>query len=341
MNAPRFSTRIASIGSCVPLLMLSACASTTELTRDTLIMQRRVDALLTDGGYSCAPRELALARANVEFARVELEQGEPVRAAQHLSEADLQTRAAEQLAQSTRCVPNASDQPPPHDAHEPDSDHDGVSDALDTCPHESEDRDSHLDSDGCPDLDNDSDGVLDAADRCRDQPEDLDGDSDLDGCPDLAADRDGDGVQDSVDACPDLAGSLASKGCLRGKYRGVDITPEALRLTDAIVFDGDTATLSADAHAILDTVGQALRDYPNIKLEVQGHTDSRGDTGPNRKLSQAQADAVVEYLLGRGITSGRLTSIGYGETRPIESNRTSQGRAINRRIELVRTDGGP
>jgi outer membrane protein OmpA-like peptidoglycan-associated protein len=327
----------ASLGS---LLLASGCASTTVIAREALAMQRKVDALLDGGGYSCAPREIALAAAHVEFAQIELEQGEPTRAAEHLAEADLQASAAEQLAARAHCTANTT-QPPPRDTTAPDLDADGVPDALDACPDEAEDRDGYLDSDGCPDRDNDSDGILDAVDRCPNQAEDLDGDEDTDGCADAASDRDGDGVEDSLDACPDVAGSLASKGCLRGKYRGFDITPEALRLTESVRFEGESAKLSQESYAILDTVAQALRDYPDMKLEVQGHTDSRGDTGANRKLSQLRADAVVDYLRGRGVAAGRLTSIGYGETRPIESNRTSQGRAINRRIELVRTDGGP
>lgn len=316
----------------------SACGGARVTLDETIVMQRRVESMLSGGGYSCAPRELALARANVEFARVELRQGEPSRAAEHLAEADLQARAAEQLSAATRCVPNPAQRPAPA-TDAPDADRDGFSDAEDTCPTEPEDRDGHLDMDGCPDADNDGDHVPDTADRCPDQPEDTDG-ADGDGCPRASSDRDGDGVEDSLDACPDVAGSLASKGCLRGKYRGVDVTEEALRLSEPVAFEGETERLLPESFALLDTVAQILTDNPNMMLEVQGHTDSRGEPESNQRLSQARAETVTKYLQARGVAAARLTAKGYGETRPIESNRTSQGRAINRRVELVRTDGG-
>ncbi len=316
----------------------SACGGVRVTVDDTVVMQRRIESMLSSGGYSCAPRELALARANIEFARVELEQGEPSRAAEHLAEADLQARAAEQLSAATRCVPNPAQQPAPA-TDGPDADQDGFTDAEDTCPTEAEDRDGHLDMDGCPDTDNDGDRVPDSADRCPDQPEDTDG-ADGDGCPRASSDRDGDGVEDSLDACPDVAGSIVSKGCLRGKYRGVDVTEDALRLSEPVAFEGETERLLPESFALLDTVAQILIDNPNMTLEVQGHTDSPGEPDRNQRLSQARAETVTKYLQARGVAAARLTAKGYGETRPIESNRTSQGRAINRRVELVRTDGG-
>lgn len=320
------------------LFTSGACAGTAVTLDQTVEMQRRVESMLSSGGYSCAPRELALARANVEFARIELEQGEPSRATEHLAEADLQARAAEQLSSATRCIPNPAQQPAPA-TDAPDADGDGVADDDDTCPNEPEDRDAHFDIDGCPDADNDGDRIPDVSDRCPDQPEDTDA-LDADGCPRASTDRDGDGVEDSLDACPDVAGSIASKGCLRGKYRGVDVTDTALRLTEPIVFEGDTEKLAAESFAVLDTVAQILADNPEMTLEIQGHTDSRGEPDANQRISLERAAVVSRYLQARGVAPARLTAKGYGETRPIESNRTSQGRAINRRVELVRTDGG-
>lgn len=326
------------IGLALIAAALAACAGATVTAEQTDEMQRRVESMLSSGGYSCAPRELALARANVEFARMELEQGEPARASEHLAEADLQARAAEQLSAATRCVPNPAQRPAPA-VDAPDADGDGIPDNEDTCPDEPEDRDAHLDNDGCPDADNDGDRIPDVVDRCPDQPEDVDA-ADADGCPRGATDRDGDGVEDSLDACPDVAGSIASRGCLRGKYRGVDVTDTALRLSEPIAFEGESEKLAPESFAVLDTVAQILSDYPEITIEIQGHTDSRGEPDANQRISQERAAVVSRYLQARGIAPARLTAKGYGETRPIESNRTSQGRAINRRVELIRTDGG-
>ena len=85
---------------------------------------------------------------------------------------------------------------------------------------------------------------------------------------------------------------------------------------------------------ILDTVAQVLRDFPDISIEVQGHTDSRGNDSGNMRLSQQRADAVRQYLVNQGVASDRLTARGYGETTPIESNATNEGRAMNRPVEF-------
>jgi OOP family OmpA-OmpF porin len=112
-------------------------------------------------------------------------------------------------------------------------------------------------------------------------------------------------------------------------------------LSAPIVFAGNSATIRSVSFAVLDTVAQLLRDQPRMTLEIGGHTDSQGDDAENLLLSQEQAVSVRDYLVDHGVDQARLTARGYGETRPIESNSTSQGRAINRRIELVRTDRAP
>ena len=81
-----------------------------------------------------------------------------------------------------------------------------------------------------------------------------------------------------------------------------------------------------------------MRDFPDITIEIQGHTDSRGGDDYNMRLSGERAEAVRQYLMQQGIAAGRLTARGYGETRPIDTNRTEAGRANNRRVEFVRTD---
>lgn len=284
------------------------------------------------GAYSCAPRELALARANLEFAEVELLQGHPGDAEDHLLVADLNARAAYSLSPEERCDQEALPPPTPTDG---DGDGDGVMDAMDGCPEQAEDRDGYGDDDGCPDLDNDRDGLLDSVDRCPLQPEDPDGYSDTDGCPE--ADNDNDGVIDSVDQCPNAAGPQATAGCPRA-YENVELTGDAIRIQQQVHFEQDRAVIRPVSYSILNVVGQVLTDYPDTRVEVQGHTDSAGNDDYNMQLSQERADSVRAYLVERGIDPTRLTARGYGETRPIESNRTSRGRAINRRVEFVRTD---
>ena len=88
----------------------------------------------------------------------------------------------------------------------------------------------------------------------------------------------------------------------------------------------------------MDTVAEALKDHLAIRVEIQGHTDRVGEDYRNMRLSPTRAAAVMRHLVERGVDPTRLTAVGYGETRPIESNRTSQGREINRRLEFVRTD---
>jgi outer membrane protein OmpA-like peptidoglycan-associated protein len=89
---------------------------------------------------------------------------------------------------------------------------------------------------------------------------------------------------------------------------------------------------------ILNTVAQVMRDFPDINVEVQGHTDDRGSDSFNMRLSGERAEAVRQYLVQQGIAQNRLTARGYGETMPIDTNRTNAGRARNRRVEFVRTD---
>ncbi len=302
-------------------------------------LRRDIDEVTRHGAYRCAPRELAVARANVAFADLELLEGDERRAEQHLLEAETNIGAALLLTPPNRCekaavaVPELANE---RNSARNDSDSDGIPDSEDRCPLDPEDRDGFQDSDGCPDPDNDGDGIPDQADACPNDPEDFDGFQDGDGCPDR--DNDGDGFQDPVDDCPNAIGVPENQGCPRKDYAGLVVTEKELRLTTPIVFERGTATIRSVSFPLLDVVVHALTDRPQIKVEIAGHTDSQGDDANNLALSQAEADAVKSYLVEHGVEAARLTTRGYGETRPIESNSTSQGRAINRRIELVRTD---
>jgi outer membrane protein OmpA-like peptidoglycan-associated protein len=216
-----------------------------------------------------------------------------------------------------------------------DTDGDGLADAADLCVAESEDLDGYLDTDGCPDFDNDGDLVADVSDKCPLAPEDPDGFEDSDGCAD--EDNDLDGFADKSDLCPNEVGPEAERGCPK-VYKDVEVTDSQVVIRQQVHFETNRAKIRAESFGLLDTVAQALRDYPGIRVEVQGHTDSQGPDAKNLRLSQQRSDAVREYLIGRGVEPYRMTAQGYGETRPLESNRTASGRAANRRVEFRRTD---
>ena len=320
---------------------LAGCGSAAAVGAEVAAVQMRLERVLGDGAYDCAPRELALARAHLAFARSDRDRGELGPAREQLRLAGLNARAAERLSPRTRCAPAsgvAEPIPAPVRGTGPDRDGDGVSDDSDRCPGQAEDVDGFEDQEGCPEADNDLDGVLNGLDQCPLEPEDVDGQLDKDGCPDV--DADSDGVQDGLDRCPVEPGAAANQGCPRVRYRGLELTPNAVRVLEPVLFEEGTATLRAVSTAVLDALVELLHEHPSVRLEVQGHTDSQGDDAANLALSETRAQAVVRYLVDHGVEGTRLTPKGYGETRPMESNRTSQGREINRRIELIRTDGG-
>jgi outer membrane protein OmpA-like peptidoglycan-associated protein len=314
----------------------TGCAELRASGTRLAALRRSIETVTLAGAYGCAPRELALARAQLEFADIELAQGDPQRAAEHLDEAEENIGAADVLSPKQRCEHNAGPVPDLSATAAKDSDGDGVPDSSDRCPDQQEDRNPGHEADGCSDLDDDRDGIPDTRDACPRQPEDVDGSHDEDGCPD--PDNDADGLEDARDACPDRAGPAEQQGCPRKDYPNVTLTERELRLAVPITFEGDSATIRSVSFPTLDTVAELLRDQPRMTLEIGAHTNSQGDDAENQLLSQSQADSVRKYLVEHGVDSARLTSRGYGETRPIESNSTSQGRAINRRIELVRTD---
>jgi outer membrane protein OmpA-like peptidoglycan-associated protein len=215
----------------------------------------------------------------------------------------------------------------------PDPDGDGISGAADKCPDQAEDKDGFQDEDGCPDPDNDNDGIPDVRDKCPDQPEDKDGFQDEDGCPD--PDNDNDGIPDAKDKCPNEPetknGYKDDDGC-------PDELPPAIKkftgVIEGIHFKSGRALILPGSYALLDRAVGVLKDYPDVRLEISGHTDSRGKADHNRDLSQLRADAVKTYFISRGIDANRLTSIGYGADRPVDTNSTDAGRARNRRTEF-------
>ena len=235
-----------------------------------------------------------------------------------------------------------------------DTDGDGVPDHEDRCPHTS--HEAQVDATGC-DLDTDSDGVPDREDRCPKTTAgaavDQNGcsrDTDADGVPDgldlcshtppgvkvdhsgCPGDRDRDGVPDPLDQCPDSpAGSTVEEsGCppppLRTSVGEISVL--------GVIFAPYSARIDANSHTVLDEVAAYLKRSPTVRVEIGGHTDSRGSALNNKKLSVKRAEAVRDYLVARGVSPQQLTVSGYGESRPLASNTTPLGRSRNRRIEF-------
>ena len=200
-----------------------------------------------------------------------------------------------------------------------DSDGDGVADYLDKCPNTP--RGAAVNAQGCP-LDSDGDGVLDYLDKCPNTPRGTP--VDTSGCP---LDTDGDGVPDYLDKCPNTPRGLKvdATGCVR----------EAQTIVlQNVNFEFNKATLTADSQTVLSEVATGLKSDPNMKVEIAGHTDSKGSDAYNQKLSQNRANSVKAYLVSQGVPTTRLVAKGYGEKSPVATNETDEGRAQNRRVEF-------
>jgi len=173
--------------------------------------------------------------------------------------------------------------------------------------------------------DSDDDGVDDTQDACPSTGPGVE--VDAEGCPmmaDSGQDSDSDGVMDANDACPDT-------------YPGVTVNmdgcaePQPL-VIPSLTFDFDTARLTASAREVVDDITLMLKGQPELTVEIIGHTDSRGDEGYNQRLSEERAIAVRDRLVAQGIADTRLSMTGRGESQPVASNETEEGRAANRRV---------
>jgi outer membrane protein OmpA-like peptidoglycan-associated protein len=220
-----------------------------------------------------------------------------------------------------------------------DNDNDRIPDSVDQCPNAKEDYDGFLDQDGCPDYDNDRDGVPDSLDKCPNVPEDLDGFQDYDGCPDL--DNDQDGIPDTLDKCPNQAGPATNGGCpgieTAAKPKAKEIKRGRVVLR-GVSFEKGTATIDPNSYLILDDVVASLESWPEVQLEIIGHTDNTGNEAANIQTATQRAETVRNYLMVRGIAAGRLVAVGKGGSDPIADNATAPGRIMNNRIEIRRVD---
>lgn len=187
--------------------------------------------------------------------------------------------------------------PPPLASSDADPDGDSVPASRDACPDE-----PGLDPDGCPLRDSDGDGVLDPDDACPQTPECVNGFDDQDGCPDT------------------LPQELA----------------ELFGVVESLEFEPDRDTILPASFPELDHIAELLARYPELELEISGHIEAGREGGwiRRRQPTRRRAEAVRDYLIHAGIDPQRLTAKGYGESKPIHSNETPEGREANRRVEL-------
>jgi len=220
----------------------------------------------------------------------------------------------------------------PIEAGPGDRDKDGILDPDDACPDTAGVKSSDPKTNGCPVSDRDADGILDADDACPDEAGKASSDPRTNGCP--VRDRDKDGVLDPEDACPDQAGPKDADPKKNG-CPAVRVENGQIKIIDQVKFRTASSVILPESDGILNNVAAVLKERTEItKVRVEGHTDNRGAAGADKTLSQQRAAAVVAWLVKHGIDAKRLTSQGFGQDRPVDSNDTEAGRQNNRRVEF-------
>ncbi|MCL5027532.1 MAG: OmpA family protein [Bacteroidetes bacterium] len=221
-----------------------------------------------------------------------------------------------------------------------DSDGDGVPDYRDVCPNTP--KGVKVDDLGCP-LDSDGDGVPDYKDKCPDSPPGVQ--VDANGCP---LDSDHDGVPDYLDKCPDTAPGVKvdSTGCpveteketIKEKIQEPveETAVKKVTLSAGASFAFGKSELLPSASRELDKIVKVMKDQPNSRWRITGYTDNIGSNQINKFVSLQRAEAVLNYFISKGLSRKRFQVIGLGKANPIASNSTEEGRAKNRRVEIIR-----
>lgn len=199
----------------------------------------------------------------------------------------------------------------------PDTDKDGINDENDKCKTVA----GLAKYNGCPIPDTDKDGINDENDKCPT----VAGVASYQGCP--IPDTDGDGVNDEVDKCKTEVGPASNGGC-------PEIQAKIAELAKNVYFGTGSTEITFKNYKPLDEVVAILKEHTNAVLSIEGHTDNVGSEATNTKLSQKRADAIKAYFVKKGIDVSRLTATGFGSSKPIGDNKTSKGKAENRRVEL-------
>jgi outer membrane protein OmpA-like peptidoglycan-associated protein len=228
--------------------------------------------------------------------------------------------------------------PPPEPVKEappppPDRDNDGIVDAEDACPDVPGVKTDDPKTNGCP-PDRDHDGIIDAEDACPDTPGVKTDDPKTNGCPPPPPDRDKDGIVDAEDACPDVPGEKTddpkTNGCPPAR-----IEQDEIKISKQVQFKFDSDEILPESDLILGAVVAILNEHPEItRVRIEGHTDDRGTDAYNMRLSDRRAASVVKWLVKHGVAKQRLTSKGFGRSRPLDKNTSDEARALNRRVEL-------
>jgi outer membrane protein OmpA-like peptidoglycan-associated protein len=201
----------------------------------------------------------------------------------------------------------------------PDTDGDGISDNEDACPEVA----GLAALKGCPDTD--KDGVADKEDKCPT----VAGPKENGGCP--WPDTDGDGVLDKEDKCPEVKGTVANEGCPEIAESAI---LELNQYSKTVLFESGKYNFKEEHYPTLVSITKILKQYPYSRFVVEGNADSEGTNAMNQILSENRATSVKNYLVENGIQADRLQTIGFGETKPINTTRTVKGMAQNRRVEF-------
>ncbi|MDR4505006.1 MAG: OmpA family protein [Candidatus Scalindua sp.] len=242
-----------------------------------------------------------------------------------------------------------------------DSDGDGVYDDVDRCP--GTPRGVPVDEKGCPEvrekirIDSDRDGVYDDVDWCPDTPIGVAVDGK--GCPEIRRiDADGDGIYDDVDECPDtpVGAEVDERGCPEDLQAGIDTDGDGIYddrdecpdtpkgaivdfrgcwVIKGVQFEYKMWDISPQFTTNLDNAIHVLTRNRDLKIKIVGHTDNVGSMEYNIDLSEKRANAIKEYFVENGIDRSRITTTGVGFSQPIATNDTPEGRALNRRAELI------
>lgn len=202
-----------------------------------------------------------------------------------------------------------------------DTDKDGITDDKDKCVTVP----GIAKYEGCPIPDTDKDAINDEEDKCPTVP----GLARYNGCP--IPDTDGDGVNDEDDKCVNEPGLKENNGCPEIKKEIIQKVEYAAR---RIQFTFAKSDLLPASEKVLDEIADLLAKEPDLKVDIEGHTSNDGNFNANMKLSNERASAVKNYLISKGVDPSRLTSQGFGPSKPLNQGKTEQERALNRRVEL-------